>query len=70
MAIDTTQEKHSLITFCQWTMPVVPIASGTLSTEDQKQILRGYPGLTWDEGLAEAVSGGSWWLRKTRRKRR
>lgn len=47
MAIDTKTKKLSMMEWCQVWEPGLPLSPGTLGTDDQQQLLWGYPGIAW-----------------------
>lgn len=49
MAIDTNTEKLALMEWCQVWEPGLPLSPGALGTDDQQQLLWGYPGIAWGE---------------------
>lgn len=47
MAVTTDTEKLAVMEWCQVWEPGLPLSPGTLGTDDQQQLLWGYPGVAW-----------------------
>lgn len=67
MAITTDNEKLAVIELEDYAEPGLPLSPGTLGTDDQKQLLWGYPSLDWSGAEPEAPSGNILLIRRRRR---
>lgn len=55
MAITTVNEKLAVMEWCSVFEPGLPISPGTLGTDDQQQLLWGYPGIAWGGAVLTAL---------------
>lgn len=48
MPITTDNEKLAAMQFGRWGEAGIPLSPGTLGVDDRQQLIRGYPGITFD----------------------
>lgn len=56
MSVDTVNEKFSLINLgMPWAPGLPPVSTDTIDQADQQQLLKGFPGVAWAEGLVSML---------------
>ena len=56
MAISTDNDKLAIMELDNWSEPGLPLSPGTLGTDDQQQLIMGYPGLAYSGAPALGVA--------------